>query len=190
LKICLETPRLVLREFEEADLDLLVELDSDPEVMGYINGGAPSDREIIRREVLPRWLAFYERPGSFGYWAAIERGTGRFVGWFHFRPCNCPGEIELGYRLKRSAWGRGYATEGSRALISKGFAELGLRRVVAVAMAGNAASIRVMERAGLQFDGNFVADQFPGADKRAVKYALDRPDFEKVYGRDSTGAPG
>jgi RimJ/RimL family protein N-acetyltransferase len=70
---------------------------------------------------------------------------GDFFGWFHFRPG--PGQsADLGYRLRQAAWNLGYATEGSRALIHKGFADLGVRRVFAHAMAANAASRRVMEK--------------------------------------------
>ena len=73
----------------------------------------------------------------FGLWAAIEKSTGAFLGWFAFHPLEGCGsdEVELGYRLKKSSWGKGYATEGSRALIRKGFAELGVRRVFAQTMA-------------------------------------------------------
>ena len=102
---------------------------------------------------MPAFLGYYERFEGYGFWAAVEKSTSRFVGWFHFRPAKGapPGEIELGYRLRREAWGKGYATEGSRALIDKGFAELGVERVVAETMVVNAASRRVMEKAGLAF---------------------------------------
>ena len=110
----LETERLVLRHFTEDDVDNLVELDGDPEVMHFINGGRPTPREEIASDVLPAFLGYYERFEGYGFWAAVDKSTGRFLGWFHFRPARgAPaGEIELGYRLRRSAWGQGYATEG------------------------------------------------------------------------------
>lgn len=98
--------------------------------MRFLNGGEPTPREEIRGQV-QRLLGYYERFDGFGFWAAQEKATGRFLGWFQFRPRkNEPpdGEIELGYRLRRSAWGKGYATEGARALIRKGFTELGVER--------------------------------------------------------------
>ena len=67
-------------------------------------------------------------------WAAIERSTRGFVGWFEFYPRKDAGPEEVGYRLRRSARGKGYATEGSRALIRKGFTELGVQRVLAETM--------------------------------------------------------
>jgi RimJ/RimL family protein N-acetyltransferase len=123
MHVFLETDRLVLRRFTEADVDNLVDLDSDPEVMRYLTGGRATPREVVQNEVLPRLLSYHERFGGYGFWAAIEKSSGEFLGWFHFRPPlkgARAGEIELGYRLRRSAWGKGYATEGSRALIHKG----------------------------------------------------------------------
>ena len=157
MQVFLETERLVLRRFTEADVDALCELDGDPEVMRFITGGRPTPRDVIRDETLPRFLRAYERFEGFGVWAAIERSNGEFLGWFEFFPPDGrgPEEAELGYRLVRSAWGRGYATEGSRALIRKGFTELGVRRVVAETMAVNAASRRVMEKAGLGYVRTF-----------------------------------
>lgn len=178
MEVFLETERLVLRRFTSDDLDLLVELDGDPEVMRYINGGLPVDRAEVA-EGLDWWLGYYDRFGDYGFWAAIEKATGRFLGWFHFRPGKEAGplEPELGYRLRRDAWGQGYATEGSRALIDKGFAELGVERVTAETMAVNTASRRVMEKAGLRFVRTFHADwpvRIPGDEEGDVEYAITR----------------
>ena len=84
--IYLETDRLILRRFTDADVDTLVELNSDPEVTRYINGGQPIPRDEIEDDLLPFWLAYYERYQGYGFWAAIEKSTGHFLGWFHFRP--------------------------------------------------------------------------------------------------------
>ena len=183
--VFLETERLVLRRFIEDDVENLVELDSDPAVMKFINGGQPTPREEIKSEVLPAFLCYYERFEGYGFWAAVEKSTNRFVGWFHFRPAKGapPGEIELGYRLRRSAWGKGYATEGSRALIDKGFAELGVERVVAETMVVNAASRRVMEKAGLTFVRIFHQpwpDYIEGQEEGDVEYALLRSEWERA----------
>ena len=152
MDVFLETRRMILRRFTEEDVDLLVELDSDPAVMRYLTGGPSTPRDEIEREILPAWLSYYERFEGYGYWAAIEKGTGSFLGWFHFRPGQgAPiDEPELGYRLRAAAWGKGYGTEGSRALIAKGFEELGARRVVASTYQDNVASRRVMEKVGMR----------------------------------------
>jgi RimJ/RimL family protein N-acetyltransferase len=161
------------------DLDALTELDADPAVMRYVTGGIPTSREEMRDDYLPYWLAYYERGDAWGFWAAIERSTGAFLGWFHLRPeeHDPPDEPELGYRLVRSAWGRGFATEGSRALVDKAFRELGARRVYATAMAVNAASSRVMEKAGLRYVRTFHMDwpyRIEGEEAGDVEYAITR----------------
>jgi RimJ/RimL family protein N-acetyltransferase len=184
MQIFLETERLVLRRFTEDDVDNLVELDSDPAVMRFINGGRPTPRQEIESDVLPTFLGYYERFAGYGFWAAVEKSTGRFVGWFHFRPAEAahPDEVELGYRLRRSAWGKGYATEGSRALIQKGFAELGVQRVVATTMVVNVASRRVMQKAGLRFVRTFHQpwpDYIEGEEQGDVEYALLRSEWEQ-----------
>ena len=84
--VYLETERLILRRFTPDDLDDLVAFDSDPAVMRYINGGRPTPRDEMRDDYLPWWLAYYDRGDAWGFWAAIERETGAFLGWFHLRP--------------------------------------------------------------------------------------------------------
>jgi RimJ/RimL family protein N-acetyltransferase len=106
------------------------------------------------------------------------------VGWFEFYPWKdaSPDEVELGYRLRRSAWGKGYATEGSRALIRKGFTELGVRRVVAETMAVNTASRRVMEKAGLRYVRTFHQEwpeHIEGEEHGDVEYALTKAEWER-----------
>jgi RimJ/RimL family protein N-acetyltransferase len=184
MQVFLETQRLALRRFSVDDTDNLVDLDSDPDVMHFITGGVPTSRDEIENDVLPAFLSYYERYAGYGFWAVIEKETGEFLGWFHFRPTadSAPGEVELGYRLRKSAWGKGYATEGSRALIRKGFTEFGVQRVVAEAMAVNGASRRVMEKAGLRLVRTFhqpwpypiEGDQFGD-----VEYALDKATWQQ-----------
>ncbi|MFG3253415.1 GNAT family N-acetyltransferase [Streptomyces sp. NPDC048172] len=179
--VFMETERLVLRRFTEADVDNLVELDSDPEVMRFLTG-EPTPRAEIEDEVLPKVLRDYRR-GPAGRWAAVERGTGEFVGWLSLQPPEDGGvrEVELGYRLKASVWGKGYATEGARALIRKGFAELGVQRVWAQTMAVNTASRRVMEKAGLAYVRTFhleFDDPLPGSEHGEVEYELRRADWD------------
>ena len=181
--VLLETQRLTLREFTEDDVGRLFELNSDPEVMRYLTGGRPTPREQVRDEIIPFHQAVYKRLDRLGTWAADSAGTGEFLGWFHFRP-GPDGDItnvDLGYRLRRSAWSKGYATEGSRALIAMGFTELTVRRVFAHTMAVNLSSRRVLEKCGLSlvrtspYDGPDVID---GAEHGEVEYALTRPQWE------------
>ena len=184
MQVFLETQRLVLRRFSRDDVDNLVSLDADPDVMRFITGGVPTSRDEIENEVLPAFLGYYERYQGYGFWAVIEKETGEFLGWFHFRPRAgaATGEVELGYRLRTSAWGKGYATEGSRALIGKGFTELGVQRVTAEAMAVNTASRRVMEKAGLRLVRAFHQPwPYPidGHQFGDVEYALDKAGWQQ-----------
>ena|ERR1700761_8730309 len=182
--VLLETPRLVLRQFTMDDADELVRLNADPEVMRYVPDAIATSREEVETEILPVFLGYYERFSGYGFWAVIEKSTGEFLGWFHLRPGPDagPGEAELGYRLRQSAWGRGYATEGSHALIRAGFTRFGMRRVTAEAMAANVASRRVMEKAGLKLVRTFHQNwphPMEGEELGVVEYALDKADWER-----------
>jgi RimJ/RimL family protein N-acetyltransferase len=194
LRIFLETERMVLRRFTAADVDRLVDLDADPAVMRFLTGGRPTPRDEIAHDVLPAFLSYDDRFAGYGFWAAIEKSTGDFLGWFHLRPTegSPPDEPELGYRLRRSAWGKGYATEGSRALIRKAFAELGARRVVASTMTVNTASRRVMEKAGLALVRTFHQewpDAIDGGEHGDVEYALEKADWERRQAAADKAAP-
>ncbi|WP_240687318.1 GNAT family N-acetyltransferase [Amycolatopsis suaedae] len=180
MQTVMETDRLVLRRFTESDVDNLVELDSDPEVMRFLTG-EPTPRATIENEALPSILRAYAS-GPAGRWATHERSTGEFVGWLALDPPadGSVTDVELGYRLKRSVWGRGYATEGARGLVEYGFGALGVRRIWAQTMAVNTASRRVMEKAGLRYVRTFHVhfdDPLPGTEHGEVEYELLRADW-------------
>lgn len=112
MQVFLETDRLVLRRFTEVDVDHLVDLDSDPEVMRFLTSGTPTPCTVIESEILPRFLRHYQPFVGYAYWAAVEKATGAFLGWFSLAPAegDSSDDVALGYRLRRSAWGQGYAT--------------------------------------------------------------------------------
>jgi RimJ/RimL family protein N-acetyltransferase len=175
---------MMLRQFTPDDIELIVALDSEPGVKRYIDNDAPVDRDELI-DLLDWWQGYYQRTVGYGFWAAIEKATGDFLGWFHFRPGKGAGplEPELGYRLHRAAWGRGFATEGSRALVDRGFLELGVERVYAQTMAVNIGSRRVMEKAGLRFVRDFHIDwpeYVPGNEEGDVEYAVTRQEWESA----------
>jgi len=148
----LATDRLTLRPFTADEADLLIELDSDPAVMRFLSGGEPTAPELVRESHLPSILAGYERwGGRFGLFAAQEKDSGAFVGWFCLRPeRDGPlDEVELGYRLRQDAWGKGYATEAAAALVDKAFSELDVRVVWGATMSRNLASQHVMEKVAM-----------------------------------------
>lgn len=180
----LTTARLEIGPFTGRDAGLLVELDGDPEVMRYLTGGRPTPPADVRERVLPRMLHRYPCTGGPGFWAARERATGTFVGWFELRLLreDSAEVVELGYRLRGAAWGRGYATEGSRALVERAFTELGAERITAGTMAVNAGSRRVMEKSGLTYVRTRFGDwpeAIAGSEHGEVEYALTRQEWER-----------
>jgi ribosomal-protein-alanine N-acetyltransferase len=143
----IETERLRLRPLTDDDLDPLHrELYSDPEVTW---DGSTFTRDEAR-EGLDAKRRHLEEHG-FGMLAVTDKRTGEFLGWGGLQHMEGGPDIELGYYLARKAWGRGYATELSRAWLEFGFSRLGLRRVVAVVRPGNEASRRVLAKVGFTF---------------------------------------
>ena len=184
MRIFLETDRLFLRRLTREDAPLLCELDSDPEVMRYLTKGEPTPLEKIEDEQLPKILRFYDEYDHFGYWAVHEKGSGDFIGWFHFKPDDSELEAELGYRLSRRSWGKGYATEVSRVLIRKAFGEWGCERVFANTLVDNLGSRRVMEKSGLRYERTFTYEDpsiahWSESERQSVEYGLSREDWEK-----------
>lgn len=180
--VVVETRRLLLRQLTADDLDALVALDSDPDVMRFINGGRPTPYDEMRDDFLPAFLGYHERGDLYGFFAAIEKSSSAFLGWFHYRPrpSDPPDQPELGYRLNRAAWGGGLATEGSQALIDRGFTGHDVQRVVAETMVVNTASRRVMEKCGMQQVRVFQPDwpdRIPGDEHGGVEYAITRAEW-------------
>lgn len=152
----LRTPRLILRRLRFEDGPTIVELDSDPEVVRFVGmpSGETTTLETWNERLWPKTLAWYERGPEYGFWAVHTRDDDAFVGWFHYRPHPeiSPSDPELGYRFARRAWGKGYATEGGRALLDRGFREIGDSRVFARAERPNVASWRVMQKLGMCYE--------------------------------------
>lgn len=174
----METKRLRLRRFTAVDVELLVELDSDPEVMRFLTGQVTS-RDEVEGVVLPEILKVYAGHPQLGTFKAEDAGG--FVGWFGLQPTADPRTVNVGYRLLRTAWGKGYATEGTRALIAHAFTALGMGRVEADTMAVNHRSRDVMRRSGLRFEKLYhehFDDPLPGTEFGEVLYAVDRATWE------------
>lgn len=189
----LQTERLALRRFTASDVDNLLTLDGDTEVMRFLDS-TPRTRADIEAAVLPAFLASNEKYGDLGYWVALTRADGAFVGWFGLRPVapsnaaivhwrDAPGDAsvaELGFRLRRSAWGSGLGTEGSLALVLRAFTELDVREVVATTMAVNTGSRRVLEKVGLQHTRTVHVDwpdPLEGTEHGEVEYRVSRDDW-------------
>jgi RimJ/RimL family protein N-acetyltransferase len=171
------TERLALREFTRADVDDLVVLDTDPRVMRLIGDGSVSSREDCEAAI-ERTLERYAKDDGFGVWHATRQDDGGFVGWVSLKPCGDSDDIEVGYRLLQDAWGHGFATELARAMLRRGFEEVGLDRIIAVTHPDNFVSQRVLAKAGLRDEG---WGRYYGRDLRL--FAIDRLRWRAAAGR-------
>lgn len=142
----LETERLLLRGFEQRDVEPYAEMMSHPEVTAFLSTGAPlSPLEAWRQMAM--MLGHWTLRG-FGIWAVEDRSTGRLIGRIGcFEPVGWPG-FEIGYVLGRDAWGQGYALEAARASLRYARDVLNRDDILSVIRPANFGSIRVATALG------------------------------------------
>lgn len=181
----LRTARIELVPLADEHLELEVELDSDPEVLRYLNRGARTRAEVT--EAHRRRMAAAETVPGLGFWVGFVDGG--FVGWWILQPPEGPGQpygidqADLGYRILRRHWRRGLASEGSRELMRYGFMDVALRRIFAQTLAVNTPSQAVMASLGMQYMRSFPADYpegIPGVEQGEVEYAITRDEWLKA----------
>ncbi len=152
----LVTERLILRRPRDSDLEAFALLCADPEVMRYIGTGRPLDHGTSERS-FAIIQAHWGRHGS-GLRSAISRDDGEYLGFVGLAVVPgrsvAGGATEIGWRLRRAAWGKGYATEGAIAVRDQALAGLGLSTLVSLNQPGNVASARVAEKLGMAADGH------------------------------------
>lgn len=163
-----ETPRLLLRPPEAADLDPFVDIHGDPEVLAHLTlQGDPGRAGAWRMLAL---LAGHWHLRGYGQWTVIEKASGLVVGRVGlWQPEGWPG-LELGWVIRRSHWNRGYATEASRDAIVFAFDVVGADHVISMIQPENARSIRVAEKIGERFERVLELDGRP-----THVYGLRRP---------------
>jgi RimJ/RimL family protein N-acetyltransferase len=173
------TDRLILRDIAEADAEVLFDLDSDSEVMRYIGPRPAPDVAGYRERTRTVHLPYQAHPWH-GIRIVLDRASSEFLGWAFARPATDfkfardvgwtrPGEVGGGYRYRRSAWGRGLATEAATPLVRIALADPATTAVVACALAGNAGSLRVLEKLGLERVGEVMLSEMH--DEPTVKLA-------------------
>jgi RimJ/RimL family protein N-acetyltransferase len=144
----LRTERLLLRRWRESDLEPWAAMNADPEVREYL--GPVLSREQSDASVASFQAEFDER--GYGWWAVEVQATGEFVGFAGLDDVE-PGMpvtgVEIGWRLARSSWGHGYATEAARATLTFGFDKLELEEILAITTSTNLRSRAVMQRLGM-----------------------------------------
>ena len=167
----LETERLILREMTMSDSEDMLRLYSDPEVQKYTGEDIITSTEGIHRKIAEK-MDDYAKYG-YGRWITVLKEGNQFVGWAGLAYLPEFDETDVGYRFLTEFWGRGLATEASRAILAYAFEQLGLERIIAIAMKENKASIRVMEKIGMQFDK--YAPYEPGSEDVAFYKIEKRP---------------
>jgi len=168
----LQTMRLTLSPCRPGDCADFMDLERDPEVMRFLNGGHALDHAQSYRDA-PFLMPRGTEPDV---WTARRTANGAFVGWFCLSP-ESEKVAELGYRLRRMDWGQGLASEGASALVNWGFRDGGYDRIFACTMTVNHASRRVLEKIGLNYARTVHVDwpdRFPGIEDGEVQYELVR----------------
>ena len=150
MKVILETDRLLLREYVEEDADAFFKLNSDPEVLRFVPDKRLLNVEQARQILIDHPIADYRKYG-FGRGACILKSTGEQIGFAGLKYLEELGEVDVAFRLMRSHWGLGLATEAALAAVRFGFADLDLKRIIGLVMPDNIASVRVLEKAGLRY---------------------------------------
>ncbi|WP_299256199.1 GNAT family N-acetyltransferase [uncultured Aquimarina sp.] len=150
MKNLIETERLLLRKITLDDKEELFELHSEPDVQIYTGEPVVESIEEIEKAIQTR-IDDYKKYG-FGRWATFLKNGMQFVGWAGLAYLPEFDEIDLGYRFLPKYWGLGIATEVSSAILNYGFDSLKIKKIIAIAMKENKASIRVMEKIGMEFD--------------------------------------
>ena len=154
--VVLETRRLTLRHLVREDLGALFALYRDPEMRRHFPDGTRTLEET--QQELEWFLDGHPRHPELGLWATVERSSGAFLGRCGLLPWKIDGrlEVELAYFIDKSRWGEGFATEAATAIASHASGVVGIERLICLIMPGNAASIRVAEKAGMAFERELV----------------------------------
>lgn len=169
--VIVETNRLVVRLFRLSDADAMNRIFGDPEVMRFGSGVQTSEWVC---DWLCHCLKNYRQKLDIGPWAVIEKNSEEVIGYcglFYFsNVCGQP-ETEIGYRLARPYWGRGYATEAARAVLNYAFNVLCLPRLVSIIDPCDVRSIRVAEKLGMHYEKDVMFEGYTHPDR---VYAIER----------------
>ncbi len=164
--IVIETERLYLKEFSLSDAESMYALNLDPEVLKY-TGDEPFNSIEEARDFI-EYYKQYQLYG-FGRWSVFIKERNEYIGWCGLKYTEDKNEYDIGFRFLKEHWNKGFATETAAACLNFGFENLQIDRIVGRAMSVNFASIKVLEKIGMQFNREFDFDGEPG-----VIYEIDR----------------
>ncbi|MEP7238419.1 MAG: GNAT family N-acetyltransferase [Ferruginibacter sp.] len=159
MQIILQTPHLILRQFTEADAPLILALNGDPEIVKYVHEPTLQTEAQAEKILLDIILPQYKN--KLGRWAIHTKDNMDFIGWCGLKYRPELDEIDLGYRLMQKAWGKGFATEAAQHSLDHGFNHLDLKLITGRAHIENIASIKVLEKIGMNFIGEGIVDDCP-----------------------------
>ncbi len=166
MNIIIETERLLLRTFTMSDGQLIYELNKDPDVTRYTGDPVKDTAHavlVLEQVIIPQYTMY-----NHGRWAVHIKNTLGFIGWCGLKNRPERNEVDLGYRFIKSSWGKGYATEAAAACIKYGFKKLHLPRIVGRAMPDNTASLKVLEKCGMQYLYQEIVDEHPAKTYEAL----------------------
>ncbi|MCX7545949.1 GNAT family N-acetyltransferase [Marinicella gelatinilytica] len=169
--------RLSYLIMDDTDADLLFELDQDPAVMKHINKGNPTSRAEINDIFIPRMMQYRNPEKGWGLWQVNTLADDEFIGWILVRPMHFfsderdDEDIELGWRFMQKSWGKGYATEAAKAVMTALQQQVGYTKFSAVAVPDNIGSIRMMEKLDMQYQKTALHKD-PLGDLEAVYYSV------------------
>jgi RimJ/RimL family protein N-acetyltransferase len=159
MKPILETDRLLLRQLNVEDSENFYHLNLNPNVIKYT--GDKSFKNIAEAENFLKNYKDYDING-FGRWAVIDKSNEEFLGWCGLKYAEKLNETDIGFRFFEKHWNKGFATESAKACLKYGFEKLNLKTIVGRAMAENFASIKVLEKLGMNYDREFDFDEHKG----------------------------
>lgn len=159
MQIIFETNNLLLRQFAEDDAPLILSLNSDPEIVKYVH--EPTLKTLEQAEKILQDIILPQYKNNLGRWAIHTKSDMDFIGWCGLKYRPELDEIDLGYRLMQKAWGKGFATEAAQHSLEHGFAKLNLEIITGRAHIENLASIKVLEKIGMNFIGEGIVDDCP-----------------------------
>jgi RimJ/RimL family protein N-acetyltransferase len=154
-----ETPRLILRQFTQADAPLILSLNSDTEVLKYLH--EPKLETIEQAEKVLQDIILPQYKNNLGRWAMYTKNGNDFIGWCGLKYRPELDEIDLGYRLMQKSWGKGFATEAAQHTLDYGLKTLQLKLITGRAHIENFASIKVLEKIGMDYIGEGMVDDCP-----------------------------
>jgi len=172
------SPRLSFKLMSTKDADLVFELDQDPEVMRFINGGKVTSKIDIETTFIPRMNKYRNVEQGWGLWQVNICESNEFIGWILVRPMAFFSEtpefsnLELGWRFKRCSWGKGYASEAALHIKNNFSTNKTIQYFSAVAMQDNHASISIMKKIGMSYLKTYLHKD-PLGDVNAVYYQLE-----------------